>query len=304
MEFSELQEMVSVCLDHIEQLKKENGELALAVKQLINAKSETDRKLLQSEYDAFEFRCRIAYLMNREKLLLERKSGAGETKEPFRGKGVVYSVITGGYDEISEIGIRNPELDYIFYTDNPELHSDTWEVRLLENPDGLDQVRLARNVKILTHKYLPEYDYSVYVDGKLTLKADPLEFIKRYRGERPLLCFPHYFKDCAYEEMENCIAAGRFDNEEVMRKQMDRYRNEGYPIHNGLIDSCFLVREHMDPEVIRVMETWWGEIRDHSYRDQLSFNYACWKYGFLYDTTDLFVYRNPYVAVKPHGRKA
>ncbi|MCR5503239.1 MAG: DUF616 domain-containing protein [Lachnospiraceae bacterium] len=325
MDVSELQGVVSACLDLIEGLKKENSELTEAVRQLLKKQGETDRKLLQNEYDAFEFRCRIAHLMNREKLLMrkihpeteaasgpeEKESLHFEAKKPsqpdpgnsprFEGKGVVYSVITGGYDEVSEAEFKNPALDYILYTDNPELRSDTWEVRFLDNPDGLDRVRLARQVKILTHRYLPEYDYSIYIDGKLKMKTDLTEFVNRYRNEQPLLCFPHYFKDCAYEEMENCIAAGRFDNEAVMRSQMDHYREEGYPVHNGLIDSCFLVREHMDPEVIRVMETWWGEIRDRSVRDQLSFNYACWKNGFLYDTTDLFVYRNPYVAVKPHG---
>lgn len=86
-----------------------------------------------------------------------------------------------------------------------------------------------------------------------------------------------------------------------MDAQMERYRNEGYPEHNGLIDSGILVRELKNQKVINLMETWWQEVLHGSKRDQLSFNYACWKNDFVYDTADLFIYGNDYVKSYNHN---
>ncbi|MDE7250890.1 MAG: hypothetical protein K2N82_13635, partial [Lachnospiraceae bacterium] len=82
----------------------------------------------------------------------------------------------------------------------------------------------------------------------------------------------------------------------TMDVQIERYRNAGYPEHNGLIDSGILVRELKNERVIKVMETWWQEVLHGSKRDQLSFNYACWKNDFVYDSTDLYIYENKYVS--------
>ncbi len=53
----------------------------------------------------------------------------------------------------------------------------------------------------------------------------------------------------------------------VVQKQMDRYRNDGYPEHNGLFEGIFWIRELNNPRVIIVMETWWQEVANGSKRD-------------------------------------
>ena len=71
-------------------------------------------------------------------------------------KKVIYTVITGGYDNL----IEQPKIegyDYICFTDNTNLKSDIWQIR--DMPEGLSDlttVKQQRNVKILAHKYLPE----------------------------------------------------------------------------------------------------------------------------------------------------
>lgn len=69
---------------------------------------------------------------------------------------------------------------------------------------------------------------------------------------------------------------------------------------NGLVDTGFMVRELHDERVKKVMETWWSKVLNGSRRDQLSFNYACWKNDFIYDTSDLFIYENQYTEVHMH----
>lgn len=167
----------------------------------------------------------------------------------------------------------------------------------------MDKVRLARKVKILGHEYLPEYDYSIWVDGKIQIVGNVEEYIKKYRKKEPMLCFGHYINDCIYDEKELCLKVKK-DTPEIMEKQMDKYRKEGYPKKNGLIDSCVLVRDWRSDKLKKVMNIWWNEVKMYSCRDQLSFNYACWKEDFMYDTDILCVLKNDYFAVQEHNQES
>lgn len=215
----------------------------------------------------------------------------------FNGKGVVYTVITGGYDQLNEPQYVDENFDYICLTDCASLNSKVWKIQIIENPDNLDNVRLARNHKILCNKYLSQYDYSIYVDGKLQIIGDLKKYILTYSSGSSMLCFPHFVRDCAYEEAIACITEGK-DNPEIIKNQMMYYSEEGYPLHDGLVDSACLVRNHHDEKLNKVLECWWNEIKTWSRRDQLSFGYACWKNGFQYDMSDLFIYENEFVCKK------
>lgn len=221
----------------------------------------------------------------------------------FKGKGVVYTVITGGYDTLKEPWIIDRDYDYICYTDNKNLVSDVWTIRYIENEEGLDNTRLARKYKVLCHEFLKEYDYSVYVDGKMQIVGNLREMIERYSKGSPMLCFPHYERECAYEEAEAFIKyrEGKDKETGMIREQMKQYEAEGYSKNNGLIDTACLVRLHHNKELQKVLISWWNEIKNRSRRDQLSVGYACWKNNFHYDLVDLFIYYNDYLIGLDHS---
>lgn len=245
---------------------------------------------------------KLEYYINRDKVRLwhEKYDKAEQSVNiPFQGRGVIYSAVTGGYDDVNEPEYVDDRFDYILFTDNPKITSKVWKVVLLENVYSLDNVRLARRVKIMGHEYLPEYDYSIWIDGKFKITGDFNKYVEKYRGGEPLLCFNHFRRNCAYKELETCLAMGK-DDPVVMKEQMQRYRREGYPEKYGLIDSGILVRELHNEKIKRVMETWWSEVLNYSKRDQLSFGYACWKNDFVYDTNDMFIYENDLVSAFEH----
>lgn len=251
---------------------------------------------------AQQLQSRNAYYLNCERIREWKKRNVREPASiPFSGKGVVYSAVTGGYDRINEPQYVNPELDYILFTDDPNIRSGVWEIRAIPDADQLDNTRLARKIKILGHRYLEEYDYSIWVDGKLAITGDLHEYVEENRGEQPMLCFNHYIHDCIYQEGELCAELGK-DDPLLISAQVERYKREGYPEHNGLVESAVMVRELKNSRIIQLMETWWQEIVHASKRDQLSFNYACWKNDFVYDSTALYVYGNEYVKLCGHGR--
>ncbi|MNW50932.1 hypothetical protein D3C74_283970 [compost metagenome] len=211
----------------------------------------------------------------------------------------IYTAVSGEYDKLKRPIFINNNCDYICFTDNENIKSDFWQIRKMEKSD-LDTVRKARRYKILPHLYLPEYEYSLWVDGNYEIIGDVEDFIKKYARQYPMMCLIHPDRDCVYDEAKACIELNR-DKSEVISKQMDKYVSENYPENNGMIASGILFRKHNNHQVIKVASDWWREVENHSRRDQLSFNYVCWKNDFNYDTCHLSCYGNEYFKREEHS---
>lgn len=193
------------------------------------------------------------------------------------GKIVVYTCVTGGYDKLIPPK-KTDGVDYICFTDNLEIPCMGWLLRPIpEELSGLTKVKQQRLVKVLAHRYLSDYDISIWVDGSVEVKGNVKEFISSFIYDGHSIFIPrHPARSCIYKE---CIAVKsiRKDTTDLPEKQMKKYKSEGYPEANGLVQSNIMVRWHNDEECKKVMEIWGEEIRNFSHRDQLSFNYALWK---------------------------
>ncbi|WP_323735685.1 glycosyltransferase [Methanosphaera sp. ISO3-F5] len=205
---------------------------------------------------------------------------------------VVYTALTGNYDELVTPLVINPKFDYICFTDNPNLKSDFWTIKYMEE-EHIDKIRKARKYKILPHKYLKEYDYSLWIDANFDIIGDIEEYIHKYSSNNKLLVIKHDIRDDIYDEAEECIRLEK-DTPELIHKQIARYAEDNYPRHNGLIASGIIFRNHNNQEVKALMNEWYREVQDYSRRDQLSFNYVCWKNNFEYDESPIFYFKNQY----------
>ena len=199
-----------------------------------------------------------------------------------KNKKVVYTVITGGYDKLIEVK-KEEGFDYICFTDNKNLTSNSWDVRELpeevKNSD-LDGVRKQRKIKVMPHLYLPDYELSVYIDGNVEITGDLSNFVAKKCGSKSGYLFmkKHPDRDCIYEEAEACIKYKKGDAD-VFKKQIQAYKEEGFPEHYGLTETNVLVRYHNNKNCVKLMEAWWHEIETKSHRDQLSLFYCIWKIG-------------------------
>lgn len=214
---------------------------------------------------------------------------------------VIYTAITGGYDNLREPSYVDPYCNYICFTDNQDLKSETWEIRLLPDWQG-DFNRSAKQVKILPHKFLPEYKWSIWVDGAFEIQGDLRELLNTYALNSYFLSFMHYRRNSVYKEAEILARAG-FDDKKLIEKQIIKYKTEGYPDCNELIAGGVLFRKHQDAAVLHLMEAWWTEIEEYSRRDQISFNYCAWKKQMVFDMIDENIYENKYLKAFPHNRK-
>ncbi len=200
----------------------------------------------------------------------------------------IYTSIFGGYEALLPQE-KIPGADYICFTDR-NISSRTWDVRIVK-PVSLDMGRASRHPKILPHRYLGDYEISIYIDGNYLVVGDAVTLARKALARTALAAFPNsktrYGKACIYEE-HRCITnsgekTGKYkDDPAIMAAQINRYRQERYPENNGLITASILFRRHNDPTVIAVMERWWSELERGSKRDQLSFNYAAWREKFQY----------------------
>ncbi len=197
---------------------------------------------------------------------------------------VIYTAIFGDYDVFLKPKYISNDCDYICFTDNIKKRTKNWELREISS-DELSPHMLNRKIKILPHRFLPEYKFSIYVDGNIEIIGNVKELIDNYLQNWHMVCFKHPVRNCIYQEAEVCIKSNK-DDPQVIRQQMQRYRRLGYPENNGLTDNSVLLRKHNEPSVIRVMEEWWSEVQKDSKRDQLSFCFAAWKHNFKYALLD------------------
>lgn len=225
---------------------------------------------------------------------------------------VIYTAIFGGKDKLIEPEFIPKDFDFFCFTDS-NLKSDVWQIKKVKKFME-DPVRCARKIKILPHRYLPEYDISIWVDGNMQVRGDINQIIKNYLDKNDLAIYDHKklvddSRDCIYEEADVLTQMAEKggkkykDDPEIIKKQVKRYRNEGYPEHNGLISSMVIARRHNSSEVIKLMEFWWSELKQNSRRDQLSFDYAVWKKKTKYIYIEGDSRKNKYFLRLPHQRK-
>ena len=200
-------------------------------------------------------------------------------------KKVIYTAIFGGYDKLPDPTFLPEGWDFICFTDS-DIKSDVWTIK---NVPAIyeDSTRNARKYKLLPHRWFPDYDYSLWVDGNIIIQSDVNELIEHYLQDVNLAVHDHNQnvldpRDCVYKEADTIFYFGKKngnykDDPEVIHKQVQGYANEGYPKDNSLAVTMQVLRRHNESDCIKTMETWWQEIKYKSKRDQLSFNYSMWK---------------------------
>ena len=180
---------------------------------------------------------------------------------------VIYTAISGGYDELKPPDVRPAGCEFVVLTDRP-LGVSGWTERPL-NFAHPESARAARFAKLHPHLYFGDYDRSIWIDGNIGIRGDIGHFLNGLTEQTSISTFLHSLRNCVYQEAEACIQDRR-DDPTVVRRQMQRYREQGYPERHGLWETGVMARRHNDPACIALMTAWWREIETGSFRDQLS----------------------------------
>ena len=211
---------------------------------------------------------------------------------------VIYTALIGAidnnsYDTLAEPDYKPEGWDFVCFTD-VDLQSENWDVRPTL-PLYIDNTRTARKHKLLPHRLFPDYEYSIWIDANIKVINDVNELLS-YLDGYDYATHDHSQAqldpwDCIYEEAEAIFRFGEInmkknpekgmsnykDDPELVKRQVEKYRKEGYPEHNGLVAQMSVLRRHNEKSCIKTSEDHWLEMKYNSKREQLSFNYIAWK---------------------------
>lgn len=207
----------------------------------------------------------------------------------------IYTVITGEKDILNE-HINSDGAHLVCFTDQ-DITSEIWEIRKI--PSIFKDVRRdSRLPKLLPHIFLPDAEYSLYIDGNITFKVPLRRLIDEWLTYTDIAFFKHGVRDCYFEEAKECIRLG-LDDPEVITQQVIRYKD--YPRHSGLYQGGVILRKHTD-KVRQFNESWWAEYCIGSRRDQISLPIAIQKTGIAVSGINSHPFHHPYFEMVPHKK--
>lgn len=210
-------------------------------------------------------------------------------------KKVVYTCLTGDYDNLVRLSYLDKEWDYVCFTDNQTLLQGkgraVWDIRpLLFN--GLDNSKNNRWHKINVLDIFPQYEESIYIDANVNFLTSYFFDTVKSRNQDILVPL-HNARDCIYDELEAVIAKNK-DSEKICREQIEYIRSRGFPPHYGLSENGVMYRKHASPAVRKIMPEWWQIVEKYSTRDQLSFAYVLWNNGIRIQDITISAFRYDY----------
>lgn len=186
-------------------------------------------------------------------------------------KRAIYTVILAGYDTLKPIR-QWGGLDCICFTDDADLKVQGWSMRIVEPSDN--PVKQQREIKLIPHKYLPEYDQTIYMDGNIELIRDPSQLLRLFKGS--MMTKQHPKRNCVYQEGQACIERGKADAG-LIRDQLKRYIDADVPAQGGMWETGVIIR---DRSCEQFCEAWNAELQAHTHRDQISIAYAVHTTGY------------------------
>lgn len=192
-------------------------------------------------------------------------------------KTCVYTVLLGDYEILNEQPVaQESQIDFICFTDNRNTLSNSWTFEYIEPVFPLDPARSSRVPKICPHRYLKEYDRSLYIDNSVILKKTPeIIFHELMEGRNvDMVLLNHSYRDTVLDEFI-AVEANRLDDLNTIFEQLNSYQlTDPDVLFEKPLKGGFLLRKHMCENVVNAMEEWLAQVLRYSRRDQLSLNYA------------------------------
>ncbi len=216
---------------------------------------------------------------------------------------VIYTAIFGKYEKLRKPKNINKDIKFVCFTDR-KLKCSPWEI-IIVKPEFSNFRRENRKYKILSHKFLADFQFSIYLDGRYIIMKDLSKYIEKWLGDNDIAVLKHPKRNCIYSEAKCCIE-GNKDNIDLIQKQISRYKNKGYPENNGLTANGFIIRRHTK-KIEKFNEMWWNEIQNFSTRDQISFCYVMYELNMNYSIITIphpLKGNTEFLKIRFHGSKS
>ena len=191
----------------------------------------------------------------------------------------IYTCITGDYDKVEEPLITEEGCDYFLFTNSKNITSDNWKI--IPIPEEIQKLqnnaKINRYIKMHPKELFEGYDYSVYIDGNIKLISTISQFVRKINDKTGFAIHRHCTNECIFNEVKDCRAYGK-GNYSKLKKQISRYKNEGFPKEYGMLECNVLVSNLKNENAKKIFDGWWNEyLTSESMRDQIALPYVLWK---------------------------
>jgi len=184
----------------------------------------------------------------------------------------VFTVLTGNYEPLLEQpAAYESELPFICFTDDENLTSASWQIRTIVPAILRDSSRSSRVPKIVTHRFLPEFDVSLYIDNSVLLTAPAEEALDELLPEGAAMgAIRHSYRERLGAEFD-AVRAAQMDMAEKIDEQREHYLlADPSAMELPVLCGGIMARRHHDPLVAATMHRWLAHVMRYSRRDQLS----------------------------------
>ncbi|CAK7326967.1 unnamed protein product [Dovyalis caffra] len=159
-----------------------------------------------------------------------------------------------------------------------------WRLVVVRNLPYKDMRRTGKVPKFLSHRIFPSSRYSIWLDSKMRLNADPMLIIEYFlwRTRSEYAISNHYDRHCVWEEVLQNKRLNKY-NETAIDEQFNFYQSDGLskfdpsdpntPLPSYVPEGSFIVRAHT-PMSNLFSCLWFNEVDRFTSRDQLSFAYT------------------------------
>lgn len=163
-----------------------------------------------------------------------------------------------------------------------------WRIVVVRNLPYRDMRKTGKVPKFLSHRLFPASRYSIWVDSKMRLNADPMLIIEHFlwRTRSEYAISNHYERHCVWEEVIQNKRLNKY-NHTAIDEQFEFYRSDGLikfdpadpnvPLPSYVPEGSFIIRAHT-PMSNLFSCLWFNEVNRFTSRDQLSFAYTYLKF--------------------------
>jgi hypothetical protein len=179
------------------------------------------------------------------------------------------------------------KIPFVCLTDDPDLRSDTWQIRVVAAAFGTDLARSQRDFKLRPHIHLPGFELSLYIDNAVLLTQPPEQVFERYSLTSGFGLSRHSLHDTVMAEFLEVAKRG-FDDQSRVFEQLNHY-SLGCPevLAERLYWGGILLRNHRAPRVRAMLDIWYAHVLRYSRCDQLSVNTAFLQSGLTPDVMEI-----------------
>lgn len=186
----------------------------------------------------------------------------------------VYTCITNNYDVLPNCAVLSELVDFICLTDSDVVDVNSgWKYKNISYLQLRGKL-LNRYAKFFPHKIFNDYEYSVYIDGNVTILHDITSLVFELLENHSLALYSHPFRSTIYDEAIECAWRG-FANYWSIINQVKKYKSEGF--NDDTLFECSIIFRKHDNSLNVFSEYWWHEFSNKAKRDQISLTYSAWK---------------------------